>query len=137
MDPIFAGVHPVLIEKINRVLAAMAILGYPMKAYQGVRTTAQQAVEYAKGRTKPGPNPSHQRPLGQPVTYCDGVIMRSNHQVSSDGYGHAVDLCAAGVVAFPPTFPWALLRACVEAVGLISGASFAIRDLDHAELPQV
>lgn len=129
MDPIFANVDPLLIEKINRVLAAMAILGHPMKVYQGYRTTDQQAALFKQGRSLPGPNPSHERPLGQTVTDCDGVVHKSCHQS-----GRAVDCCALGAEAFPATFPWPLYAMCVRAVGLKAGADFLKKDLDHAEL---
>ena len=122
-------VDPVLIGKINLVLAAMAILGFPMKVCQGYRTLAEQQALYAQGRTQPGPNPSHQRPIGQTVTDCDGTTTVSEHQK-----GRAVDCCAAGLVAFPEGFPWPCYAACVRAVGLKAGADFASKDLDHAEL---
>lgn len=134
-EAIFVGVHPVLAAKVNQVLAAMAILGYPMRAYQGVRTVAQQQALYAQGRTLPGPHPSHQQPFGQTVTDCDGVRTRSNHQPAADGLGHALDCCAAGALAFPPLFPWPTYGACCEAVGLKWGGRFPKVDLDHAELP--
>lgn len=120
------GVHPTLIEKIERVLAAMAILGYPMKVTQGVRTVAQQQALYAQGRTKPG----------KVVTNCDGVRTRSNHQPHADGLGHAVDCAAAGPDPYPSDFPWPLYGAAVRAVGLIWGGSWTrFQDRPHAELP--
>lgn len=49
---------------------------------EGVRSASRQADLYAQGRTAPG----------KKVTNLDGVNKKSNHQVKSDGYGHAVDL---------------------------------------------
>jgi len=49
---------------------------------EGVRTAERQQSLYAQGRTQ----------KGIIVTNVDGVKKKSNHQVKSDGYGHAVDL---------------------------------------------
>lgn len=119
------GVHPDLITKISKVLGAMAILGYPMKIVQAVRSDAEQAALYAQGRTAPG----------KIVTNCDGRISRSNHQLKADGWGHAVDCASAGPDPFSEQFPWALYGACVRAVGLTWGGDFhSLPDRPHAEL---
>jgi peptidoglycan L-alanyl-D-glutamate endopeptidase CwlK len=68
------GVHPDLVERIGRVLAAMAVLGFPMLVTEGLRTLARQQALYAQGRTKPG----------RIVTHMDGVKKRSKHQPADD-----------------------------------------------------
>lgn len=78
-----AGIHPDLRQKVERILAAMLALGFPMFVVAGVRTTEQQQKLYAQGRSLPG----------KTVTNCDGVIKKSDHQPKADGFGHAVD-CA-------------------------------------------
>jgi peptidoglycan LD-endopeptidase CwlK len=128
-DPVadvMAGIHPALRSKISQVLQAMAVLGYPMKVVQGVRSAAQQQALYAQGRTLPGPK----------VTNCDGTVTRSNHQVHpADGYGHAVDCAFLVGDPFGETQPWPLYGAAVKAVGLIWGGSWtSFQDRPHAEL---
>jgi peptidoglycan L-alanyl-D-glutamate endopeptidase CwlK len=74
-----SGIHPDLVKVMEK-----AITNSPadFTIIEGVRTTERQQALYAQGRTKPG----------SIVTYADGVINLSNHQVRADGYGHAVDL---------------------------------------------
>lgn len=119
------GVHPDLVERINRVLQAMAILGHPMKVVQGVRTAQQQLILYHQGRLTKGPI----------VTNADGVVNKSNHQQwESDKLGHAVDCAFLGAEPFSEAHPWNLYVECVKAVGLKSGADFKNVDRPHAEL---
>lgn len=73
------GVHP---DLIRVVLRAIEISPVDFKVICGVRTPEEQAILYAKGRTKPGPK----------VTWT----MKSNHFVNpKTGKGHAVDLLVA------------------------------------------
>ena len=95
-----------LLLRVDRVLAAMAALGHPMKIVQGFRTAEEQAKLYAQGRTAPG----------KVVTDADGVKVLSNHQS-----GKAVDCAFDSVVPFAETHPWSLYGACAEAVGLVWG----------------
>jgi peptidoglycan L-alanyl-D-glutamate endopeptidase CwlK len=73
------GVHPKLAVLMKNAIADSPV---DFTITCGVRTTAQQQAEYAKGRTKPG----------KTVTEKDGIKNKSKHQVQADGYGHAVDL---------------------------------------------
>ena len=73
------GIHPDLVMVMHEAIKETPI---DFTITDGVRTTAQQQALYAKGRTKPGAK----------VTNADGIKNKSNHQVKSDGYGHAVDL---------------------------------------------
>jgi len=52
----------------------------------GLRTVDEQRMLYAQGRTMPGPI----------ITNCDGIRIRSNHQINDQGICTAVD-----VVPFP------------------------------------
>ena len=130
-EPMLANIHPLLVERIGRVLDAMGILGYPMKIVQGLRTVAQQQALYAKGRTEPGPI----------VTNADGVRIPSFHQARTDGLGHAVDCAFVGPEPFAEHWPWHVYGACVKVVGLTWGGEFKARpgfpagpDRPHAEL---
>ncbi len=73
------GVHPRL-----TILMGVAIMDSPIDftITDGVRTTAEQQALYAQGRTK----------AGTIVTNADGIKVKSNHQVKTDGLGYAVDL---------------------------------------------
>lgn len=119
-----AGVDPELDEKVRRILLAMKVMGFPMVATDGRRTTAQQQRLYAQGRTAPG----------KIVTHLDGVTKRSQHQD-----GRAVDCCflTRDGEAWQPmwTGPWEAFGACAEALGLTWGGRWRLRDRCHVELP--
>lgn len=122
------GCHPLFIAAVTKVIDAMSALGFPMIVTDGVRTTAEQQVRYAQGRTTSGPI----------VTNADGVYRKSNHQVQSDGYGHACD-CAFldlnGQPSWDIKFPWRTYGACAEALGLAWGGGWVtLHDLPHIEL---
>jgi peptidoglycan L-alanyl-D-glutamate endopeptidase CwlK len=123
------GVHPTLVEKVWRLIAALDALGFPIFVTSGVRTTEQQQALYAKGRTVPG----------KVVTNADGVIKKSNHQAKDDGFGHAVD-CAfmpsdVSREPFSDLHPWTAYGACAAALGLSWGGAWkSINDQPHVEL---
>lgn len=122
------GVHPQLVEKVEKILAALDALGFPMMVTDGVRSVEQQKALYAKGRTAPGPV----------VTYADGVEKRSNHQPHIDKLGHAVDCCFVvnGKPSWDAHLPWKAYGAAAEAHGLTWGGSWTrLADLPHVELP--
>lgn len=121
------GIHPLLIEKLDRIFGKCAARGRRMFVVQGLRTTAQQQAEYAKGRTVPG----------KKVTMKDGIVHKSNHQAAPDGFGHAVDCAFAGeALPFADALPWEAFGLDVEAEGLTWGGRWAHpHDSPHAELP--
>jgi len=73
------GVHPNL---VNFMTELINISPWDFKITAGVRTAAEQNLEYQKGRTAPGFK----------VTKVDGYRLKSNHQVKYDGLGYAVDI---------------------------------------------
>lgn len=122
------GVHPVLVEKVERLRLALEALGFRLLVTDGLRTTAEQQALYAKGRTAPGPI----------VTNADGVVTRSNHQTHADGFGHAVDCCflVDGVPSWAETLPWRCYGEMAKALGLHWGGDWVTRqDRPHIELP--
>lgn len=122
------GVHPHLVDRVTRMLHAMAELGFPMMVTDGVRTQAQQQALYAQGRTAPG----------KIVTNADGMTRKSNHQPKADGFGHAVDCCflVDGKPSWDATLPWFLYGAMAKALGLTWGGDWkSIIDKPHIELP--
>ncbi len=115
------GVHPVLIAKVQAIIAAMGELGFVLMVTDGVRTVAQQQKLYAQGRTKQGPI----------VTQADGVEHRSNHQI-----GLAVDCCFVvnGKPSWDDALPWVLYGAMAETLGLTWGGGWKHPDRPHIEL---
>ena len=78
-------VHPKLVEVMK---AAITDSPFDFRITSGARTTEEQKALYALGRTKPG----------KIATYANGVTSKSNHQIKSDGFGHAVDIFPCGVI---------------------------------------
>jgi peptidoglycan L-alanyl-D-glutamate endopeptidase CwlK len=120
------GVHPELVEKVKRILFAMAELGHPMIVTDGPRTREQQRALYAQGRTAPG----------KIVTYANGVTSLSNHQVKADGFGHAVDCCFLrdGKASWAEDHPWKLYGEAAKSLGLRWGGDWTRPDRPHIEL---
>ena len=73
------GVHPNLVNFLKELIL---ISPWDFKITAGVRTAAEQNLEYQKGRTAPGSK----------VTKADGYRLKSNHQVKYDGLGYAADI---------------------------------------------
>lgn len=122
------GLHPDLQSKLDKILAAMRLLGFELVVTQGVRTTAQQQALYAQGRTAPG----------KVVTNADGVKNKSNHQLKADGYGHAVDVAfrVNGKISWDEKLPWKLYGEMAKSLGLVWGGDWvSIKDKPHVELP--
>ncbi|BBM37720.1 hypothetical protein JCM16775_0410 [Leptotrichia hofstadii] len=78
-------VHPKLVEVMKEAIENSP---FDFRITDGARTTEEQFALYQKGRTLPGPK----------VTNCVGKKFKSNHQIKSDGFGHAVDIFPCGVV---------------------------------------
>jgi len=121
------GVHPDLVAKIQKIQAAMEILGFHMIPTDGLRTTEEQQKLYAQGRTTPG----------DIVTDADGVKNKSNHQAHDDGFGHAVDCCFVvdGQASWDEKLPWQLYGRMAQSLGLVWGGSW-IKPVDkpHVQL---
>lgn len=123
------GVHPRLVEAVQRILLAMNDLGLRMLVTDGVRSTAEQEAKYAQGRTTPG----------KIVTQADGLLNKSNHQAKLDGFGHAVDLCFVvnNVASWADEMPWRLYGEMAQSQGLVwGGAWVSFVDKPHIELPK-
>ena len=73
------GVH---INLVNFFKELILVSPWDFKITAGVRTAAEQNLEYQKGRTLPGIK----------VTKVDGYKQKSNHQIKFDGFGYAVDI---------------------------------------------
>ena len=129
-------IHPDLRSKMNKILGAMSMLGFPMRMVQGVRTAEYQHSLWLKGRNASG----QVLDAKLIVTNCDGYYVKSNHQVKADGFGHAVDLAfvdSQGKPTWDLSLPWKVAGECGKALGLIWGGDFKSlkQDLGHLELP--
>lgn len=83
------GVHPDLVKVMIEAIKYSPI---DFTIFSGVRTLQEQKDLYALGRTKVNPDgKSKSKPLGNIVTNANGVNNKSNHQVKSDNFGHAID----------------------------------------------
>ena len=78
-------VHPKLVEVMKEAIENSP---FDFRITDGARTTEEQFALYQIGRSKPG----------RIVTNCDGKKAKSNHQLQSDGFGHAVDIFPCGVI---------------------------------------
>lgn len=125
------GVHPDLARAVSRILTAFDIFGWPLFVTEGVRSESRQIELFRQGRETDG----------KIITNADGVTNRSNHQVQSDGFGHAVDVAflddpdTLKVETYDPNQPWDLLALTAEKFGLVSGYRFRMRDSPHLEIP--
>ena len=77
-------VHPKLVEVMKEAIKNSP---FDFRITDGARTAEEQNALYQLGRSK----------SGRKVTNCDGYKAKSNHQIKSDGYGHAVDIFPCGV----------------------------------------
>lgn len=84
------GVHPDLVKVIKEAIKESPV---DFSIVYGVRSTEEQKRLYALGRTVVNPDgKSAKKPLGNIVTQKNGTTNKSNHQVKSTGFGHAIDL---------------------------------------------
>lgn len=111
LDPAFGA-------RMRTLLRMMAVAGHRMFVTSTLRTDAEQAALYAKGRTAPGPI----------VTACDGIRRRSKHQ---DGL--ACDCAWVGDDIWDG--PWELYASVAEGLGLMAGAHWrSFPDKPHVEM---
>lgn len=121
-------VHPVLVQAVIPLLDQ-----YKLFVVEGLRSAGQQHDRWCQGRNDQGQIVDR----AHVVTYCDGVLVHSNHQAHANGYGYAVDVAFRGPVPFPPNSDprWVEVGEAAEKAGLVWGGRFrAPVDLDHLEL---
>ncbi len=111
-----------LIAAVDLVLMDMAAAGSPMFVVSGARTTGEQIVLYAQGRTTPGVI----------VTKADGVHVKSNHQ-----RGRAADCAFVDTAPFAESHPWKLYADTAQRYGLVAGYYWKTPDRPHVELPEL
>ncbi len=123
------NVHPELLEKIDKILAAMRAISFPMMITDGVRTAEVQHELWRQGRER----------IGNIVTNADGYNFKSNHQIRDDGFGHAIDCCFLdpnGKPTWSMSYPWKAYSELCMAVGLNHGIKLnsTVIDWPHVEL---
>jgi len=135
------GVRPDLVRLMN---AAITDSPVDFSIVYGVRTQAEQVALYALGRTKVNPDgKSAKKPLGNIVTQKNGTTNKSNHQVKSDGYGHAIDFVpfVNGKIDWNADTEFRIIAAHIMAtakcmgIAIIWGGTWrTLPDLPHIEL---
>ncbi|MGL6099968.1 MAG: M15 family metallopeptidase [Fusobacteriaceae bacterium] len=123
------GVHPNLIMLVSY---ALAISKQDFFISEGTRTIERQRELYSQGRTT----------SGVIVTNVDGVTKKSNHQVKSDGYGHAVDLYYVKWTNTDKSNDprWDVIYSAFETasanlgIPISIGGKWKMRDMPHIEL---
>lgn len=132
LDPVFRA-------KLERTLAAMKVLGKPMKFDEGFRTVDRQRWLHGQGR--PAEKPFGR--AGDVVTNNDGVTKLSNHQgTGKPGTGRGADCYPAkidGTIIWPPPPDkdpiWNLFATIAESQGLVAGHRWRDpHDSPHVEL---
>ena len=122
------------VDKRLREFAELAgkLLPFDVQVTAGHRSDAEQAALYAQGRTKPGPNATAARPLGDTVTNA-----RSS-STSAHGRGMAIDLVPR-INGRPSWAEWSLFEQIgelAESQGLDWGGRWlSIKDGPHVEVP--
>ncbi len=80
------GIHP---DLVNFMKELIKISPYDFRITDGVRTAEQQNKIYQQGRTIIYDKIGKKLPK---ISWCDGYIKKSKHQVKTDGYGYAIDI---------------------------------------------
>ncbi len=120
------GLHPQMIQRYTQIDSLLDANGVFIRLTDGLRTFAQQAADYARGRTTPG-NRITDAPPGH-----------SWHQ-----YGMAFDCCVLlnGGVDYDITTPqWKKIYALAPTCGLFCGINFPAGmkgDDDHFQLQEL
>jgi peptidoglycan L-alanyl-D-glutamate endopeptidase CwlK len=133
--------HPDLRDRVVLLLEQAKAHGILLVVVQGFRSMEEQALIYAKGRTRPGEPCRHlmpprvrdvgkcrEHPFGATVT--NAPPGHSWHEA-----GRAVDLAfRTGSKGVSWTGPWESVGAMAEAVGLQWGGRWKSPDRPHVEL---
>ena len=87
------GLHPDLIKVLRRAIQLSEI---DFTLMEGVRTAEQCYINFGRGRTaaqclKGGCPAKYAKPSAPKVTWLNHALS-SNHYLSKDGFGHAIDI---------------------------------------------
>lgn len=112
--------HPILQERLPKLIEAVAVRGYTIGIVQGLRTFAEQDVLYSQGRTRKGP-----------------VVTNAKGGQSCHNFALAADFCLLNSKnAFPDLHPvWPIIAEEAEKLGLAPGFRWKRPDKPHVEMP--
>jgi peptidoglycan L-alanyl-D-glutamate endopeptidase CwlK len=116
-----APVHPKLASAIKQIDASAPDLD--IQVSQGIRTWAQQEIDYEQGRTTPGK-----------------IITNARGGFSWHQYGLAVDLLPEDITPGQPDWDvnhpaWSRMVSLAESFGLVSGSEWhGLKDWPHVQL---
>lgn len=117
-------VHPILAQKVNALVSALAAKGMHVEVTQALRTVAEQDALYAQGRTRKGVK----------VTNARGG--QSYHN-----FGLAVDFALVmpnGKLGWPEPHPvWKAIGTEAARLGLEWGGIWRTPDLPHVQMKNV
>lgn len=135
------GVHPDLVKVIKEAIKESPA---DFSIVYGVRSSAEQQRLYALGRSVINPDgKSKKKPLGNIVTQKNGTTNKSNHQVKSTGYGHAIDVVPYinGKIDWSATNEFKIIAAHIMATAKCMGVNIVwgglwrtMPDMPHFEL---
>jgi len=119
-EMVLAKLHPILQDRLPKLIAAVASRGHTIGIVQGLRTFPEQDALYSQGRTRKGPT----------VTNAKGG--QSYHN-----YGLAADFCLLNAKnAFPDPHPvWEVIAEEAEKLQLAAGFRWQHQDKPHVEVP--
>jgi peptidoglycan LD-endopeptidase CwlK len=131
MDPIsearLAAVHPVLADRIRSMAEMLALENISIRVVQGLRSWAEQAFLYSKGRDIKGN-----------IVNAAQVVTHAKPGSSWHNFGLAVDVAPfdSGIPDWNANHPvWKRIVAVGESCGLIAGAEFrTFPDFPHFQL---
>lgn len=105
---------------IRGFLDACASLPFDVVLVRGTTDEKAQAALYAQGRTRPGPNATPSRPLGDVVTNALSI------EDTAHGRGAAVDVAPVekGVILWGDTSKFRAIGILAESMGLVWGGRF-------------
>jgi len=119
-EKLLTALHPILQERLPKLINAVAARGYTIGIVQGLRTFQEQAVLYAQGRSRKGPR-----------------VTNAKAGASFHNYGLAADFCLLNTTdPFPDPHPvWGIIAEEAERLGLSAGFRWTKPDKPHIEVP--
>jgi len=128
-------------EKIGELLVAAQALGLAVVLVQGYRSSLEQELIYAKGRTRPGEPCRHTLPpRSRPVGTCKAhpfgaTVTKAKPGQSWHEAGLAVDFAWKVGNSVSWDGPWEKLGTLAESLGLKWGGRWRSPDRPHVEMP--
>lgn len=135
MSDLISTLHPAVRVKASALLASALSEGIPVKIYSALRTPAEQAQLYAKGRTQAGVECVHAgqaRPIGTCSTHPLGLTV-TKLLIGYHNAGLAFDVAFVRGKKLSWSGDWEKIGAMGEKLGLTWGGRWRMKDLPHFE----